>query len=248
MTSQTEVETTLNNLKDVAYTMGVRFNTDKTKIYHSNRDYQKHELHWMNQALTVKHAIIIYLGHIIAHPTYEDQAWEMATDQLRQDLAAYNTLPLNSFEKTTIVNAVLIPRWTYRALFIGNRQRMAQWDHILLAYLRDTPGVENTMNKLRMTTDVSQGGLGLRQLWWAYISRWIGIGRQEVVAVLAPLTIMSLDRMLHRNSGSRWLLWYKSAMVPSPMRSISSNRRQRKVGPPPDCQLRLLHVEYTTFR
>ena len=51
-------------------------------------------------------------------------------------------LPLNGFEKVTIINSVLIPRWTYRGLFVGNRQRMGNWDDILLEYPRSTQGIE----------------------------------------------------------------------------------------------------------
>ena len=40
-------------------------------------------------------------------------------------------------------------------------------------YLRDTPGIEQQMNKHGLTTDLSHRGQGLRQLWWSYITRWI---------------------------------------------------------------------------
>ena len=95
-------------------------------------------------------------------------------------IAAYRTLLLNGYEKVTIVNAVLIPRWTYRGLFLGNRSQMAMWGDILLQYLRDTPGIEQQMNKHRLTTNLSHGGLGLRQLWWSYITRWVTLGQQEL--------------------------------------------------------------------
>ena len=54
------------------------------------------------------------------------------------------------------------------------------WDDILLQYLRDTPEIEQQMNKHRFTTDLSHGGLGLRQLWWSYITRWITLGQREL--------------------------------------------------------------------
>ena len=84
-------------------------------------------------------------------------AFCMVTTQLYHDIAAYRALPLNGYEKVTIINAVLIPRWTYRGLFLGNRSRMAVWDDILLQYLRDTPGIEQRMNKHRLTTNLSHG-------------------------------------------------------------------------------------------
>ena len=57
---------------------------------------------------------------------------------------------------------------------------MALWDDILLKYIRDTPGIEQKMNKHRLTTNLSHGGLGLRQLWWSYITRWVTLGQQEL--------------------------------------------------------------------
>ena len=104
----------------------------------------------------------------------------MVTTQLHHDIAAYRTPPLNAYEKVAIINAVLIPLWTYRGLFLGNRARLALWDDILLQYIRDTPAIEQQMNKHRLTTDRSHGGLRLRQLWWSYITRWITLGQQEL--------------------------------------------------------------------
>ena len=57
---------------------------------------------------------------------------------------------------------------------------MAHWDDILLQYSRDTPGIEHQMNKHRLTTNLSHGGLGLHQLWWSYITRWVTLGQPEL--------------------------------------------------------------------
>ena len=134
---------------------------------------------WHQQVLPVRPPIFTYLGHVLAHPTQEETAWDMVTSQLHHDLAAYWTLPLNGHEKVTIINFVLIPRWTYRAFFLGNRQRMAQWDDMLLQYQRDTPGIEKCRNRYQLTTDTSNGGLGLRQLWWSYVTRLITLGQSN---------------------------------------------------------------------
>ena len=171
---------TLDTLHDVAYTMGLRFNKDKTEVYHWAKDYNLTPITWQHQLIPVRPPIMTYMGHVLAHPTQEDTAWDMVTTQLHHDVAAYRTLPLNAYEKVAIINAVLIPRWTYRGLFLGNRTRMAHWDVILLQFNRDKPGIEQQMNKHRLTTNLSQGGLGLRQLWWSYITRWVTIGQQEL--------------------------------------------------------------------
>ena len=169
---------TLDTLHEVAHTMGLRFNKDKTKVYHWAKNYCLEPITWQHQL--VRPPILKYLGHVLAHPTQEETAWDMVTTQLYHDIAAYRSLPLNGYEKVAIVNAILIPRWTYRGLFLENRSRMAMWDDMLLQYLRDTPGIEQQMNKHRLTTNLSHGGLGLRQLWWSYITRWITLGQQEL--------------------------------------------------------------------
>ena len=172
---------TLDTLHEVAYTMGLRFNKDKTEVYHWAKDYHLEPLTWQRQLVLVRPPILTYLGHVLAHPSQEDTAWETVTTQLRHDIVAYRTLPLNAYEKVAIINAVLIPRWTYRGLFLGNRSRMALCDDILQHYIWDTPGMEQQMNKHRLTTNLSHGGLGLRQLWWSYITRWGQAGAARTI-------------------------------------------------------------------
>ena len=62
----------------------------------------------------------------------------------------------------------------------GNKARMALWDDILLQYIREAPQIEQQVNKHRLTTNLRHGGLGLRQLWWSYITRWITLGQEEL--------------------------------------------------------------------
>ena len=62
-----------------------------------------------------------YLGHVLAHPLHEEEAWDLVTNQLRHDPSAYKIVPLNSFESIAIINPVLIPRWAYKGMFLGDR-------------------------------------------------------------------------------------------------------------------------------
>ena len=84
--------------------------------------------------------------------------------------------------EAALITMIPIPhtRWTYRGQFLGNKQRMAQWDDILLQFLRQTPGVEARMNRHRITTDLRDGGIVLRQAWWAFITRWVTLRQNEV--------------------------------------------------------------------
>ena len=45
---------------------------------------------------------------------------------------------------------------------------------------KDTLGIEKHMNCHWLTSDLGEGGLGLRQLWWSYVTRWITLGQSEV--------------------------------------------------------------------
>ena len=76
--------------------------------------------------------ILTYLGHVLAHPTQQETAWDRVTTQLYHDIAAYKTLPLNGYEKVAIINAILIPRWAYGGLFLENRyvRVLPLWMHV----------------------------------------------------------------------------------------------------------------------
>ena len=51
---------------------------------------------------------------------------------MRQDVVKmYDTLPLNAFECTMVVNTVPIPIWAYRVLLIANRNTLHVSDHAL---------------------------------------------------------------------------------------------------------------------
>ena len=76
--------------------------------------------------------ILTYLGHVLVHLTQEETAWDMVTTQVYHNIAAYKTLPLNGYKKVAISNAVLISRWTYKGVFLGNKSRMALRDYIIL--------------------------------------------------------------------------------------------------------------------
>ena len=52
--------------------------------------------------------------------------------------------------------------------------------YILLQYIRNTAGIEQQMNKHRLTANLNHGGLGVCQLWWSYITRWVTLGQQEL--------------------------------------------------------------------
>ena len=70
---------TLDTLHEVAHTMGLHFNKDKAEVYHWAKDYNLVPITWQHQLIPVRPPIMTYLGHVLAHPTQEDTAWDMVT-------------------------------------------------------------------------------------------------------------------------------------------------------------------------
>ena len=75
---------------------------------------------WGDARLPLQPPIFHYLGHLPAHPTWEQNARDDFVGTAAVDLARYQYLPLNAFERVPLLNTSLIPRWTYRTLFLPN--------------------------------------------------------------------------------------------------------------------------------
>ena len=61
---------TLDTLHDVAHTMGLRFNKDKTEVCHWAKDYDLTPITWRHQLIPVRPPIMTYLGHMSSTNTY----------------------------------------------------------------------------------------------------------------------------------------------------------------------------------
>ena len=110
--------------------------------------------------------IFTYLGHAIAGTGYKGKARDALFASLQAQIAAYYELLLTSFERAQIVNSVLMPRGTYKSLFLwdvcwGNRLEATFEDCVLAA-----PWVEKYLRH-RLYTDTAHGGLGLHTASWA---------------------------------------------------------------------------------
>ena len=73
---------TQSQLHNIACQMGLCFNTDKTELYRCSRQYQSEPITWQGQQLTTQPPIVTYPGHVLAHASHEDHAWELVTNQL----------------------------------------------------------------------------------------------------------------------------------------------------------------------
>ena len=63
---------TLNMLQEVAHMMGLRFNKDKTELYHWAKNYSLEPITWQHQKLSVHPPKLTYLGHICPPPPRRD--------------------------------------------------------------------------------------------------------------------------------------------------------------------------------
>ena len=95
------------------------------------------------------------------------------------DLARYQYLPLNAFERVQLLNTVLIPRWTYRTLFLPNDSMFKTMDSMCLRFVLMAEGMElnkvdvhKSYNVLHVTSPHRLGGMGLHQLFWAHRARF----------------------------------------------------------------------------
>ena len=83
------------------------------------------------------------------------------------DLAQYQYLPLSAFERVQLPNTVLIPRWTYRALFLPNDSMFKAMDSMCLRFVLMEEGtglnkvdVHKSYNVLHVTSPHRLGGMG----------------------------------------------------------------------------------------
>ena len=96
------------------------------------------------------------------------------------DPARYQYLPLNAFERVLLLNTILIPRWTYRTLFLPNNSMFKAMDAMCLRFGLMAEGTElnkieihNSYNVLHVTSPHCLGGMGLHQTFWAHRARFI---------------------------------------------------------------------------
>ena len=60
--------------------------------------------------------------------------------------------------------------------------------------------MEKHMNHYRLTTNLQEGGLGLQQLWWSCVTRWITLGQNEIHAEAEYHPNPRSQRTLHRGA------------------------------------------------
>ena len=119
--------------------------------------------------------IFKYLGHTMAHPEWVKQAHAIFMEQAQAELAGYERLPLNAWERVELINTVLTPRWTYRLLLIPSDFIYKQLDKLSKDFVTQCKGLEKGRHSTKMTTPVTEGGMGLYQQFWAFRKRYVTV-------------------------------------------------------------------------
>ena len=169
--SQEELECLFAHLSVWGSRIGIRFNPNRTETSHFHRPNSPKSgvpkyVWWGSGCLPVSDPIFTYLGHTNTGTGYKGKAQDALFAFLQAQMTAYYELPLTCFERAQIVNSILLPRWTYKSLFLwcvsrGNRLEATFEDYVLAA-----PRVERYLHH-RMYTDTTHGGLGLYRTSWA---------------------------------------------------------------------------------
>ena len=137
-------------------------------------------IEWCGVQLPLQAPIFHYLGHLLAHPSWEQKARDYFMGTVCADLARYRFLPLNAFERVQLLNAILIPRWNYRVLFLPNDSMFKAVDSMCLNFVLMAEGMERNKTDIHQSYDVLHvtsplrvGGMGLQQMLWAHRARFV---------------------------------------------------------------------------
>ena len=187
---QLEMQHVLECANQLSAILGLKTNPSKTHVYRwappsrrqgvaPRESPTRDTITWGDARLPLQPPIFHYLGHLLAHPTWEQKARDDFVGTAAADLARYQYLPLNAFERVQLLNTVLIPRWTYRTLFLPHNSMFKTMDSMCLRFVLMAEGMElnkvdvhKSYNVLHVTSPHRLGGMGLHQLFWAHKARF----------------------------------------------------------------------------
>ena len=188
--SQREMQHVLERASQLSAILGLKTNPSKTQVYlwappsrrqgvARRESPTRDTITWGDARLPLQPPIFHYLGHLVAHPTWEQKARDDFVGTAAADLARYQYLPLNAFERVQLLSTILIPRWTYRTLFLPNDSMFKAMDSMCLRFVLMAEGMElnkvdvhKSYNVLHVTSPHRLGGMGLHQLFWAHRARF----------------------------------------------------------------------------
>ena len=131
----------LARVQQLSDSLGLKVNRSKTEIFVWDQEALIDHIQWAGDRIRVQPPIFKYLGHVLAHPSWVHKAHNNFLEEARVDLAAYERLPLNAWERVELVYTVLNPRWTYRMLLIPNDITFKQLDKLTKEFVTNCKGV-----------------------------------------------------------------------------------------------------------
>ena len=110
--------------------VGFKVNRDKIDLYHWSAKPQISTVQWGRDAIEAKAPAFKYLGHYLAHPAYQAGVHAEILSRAQANVARFGHLPLNNFERTQLLNSVLIPPWVYHCLLVPDDRFFHRLDKV----------------------------------------------------------------------------------------------------------------------
>ena len=172
----------LSQVSRISAVLGFRVNTTKTQIYKWAPSTSHETVLWDGVPHKVCPPILRYLGHLMAHPSWAHKARGDYLGLVQSDLAQYQSVPLNGWERAQLVNFVLLPRRLHRLVLLPSDKTLHRIDSLPADFVRAPKGMEATKNHHLLGTPPEEAGMGVRQIYRAYIRKYVTSMRQAMHA------------------------------------------------------------------
>ena len=163
-------------------TLGFRVNNTKNEIYKWAPSITNETVQWEGVPHKVRPPILRYLEHLMAHPSRAHKARGDYFRLVQPDLAQYQSVPLNGWERAQLVNFVLLPRWLHRLILLPSDKTLHQIDTLVADFVRAPKGMEATLNHHLLGTPPKKGGMGVGHLYRAYRRKYMTSMQQAMRA------------------------------------------------------------------
>ena len=113
----------------------------------------------------VRPPILRYLGQFQAHLSWANKAMGDHLGLAQSDLAQYQSVPRNGWERAQRGNLVLVPHWLHRLVLLPSDKTLHHIDTLVSHFVRATKGMEAIMNHHLLGIPPKEGGMEVRQIY-----------------------------------------------------------------------------------
>ena len=152
----------LQKVSELSRIFGYRVNSGKTEVDHWTPRQVTEVVEWNGVLNRVRPPILQYVGHILAHPMWAHKARVDYLGLVRSDLAQYAFIPMNGWERSQLVNFVLMARCMHRLILLPSDGTFHRIDTMIFEFVRQPKGMHMAHNHHLLGTPVRDGGLGPR--------------------------------------------------------------------------------------